>query len=104
MPSLDLVMRRWGTHRCIYCDGAPESVDHIFPRRLAKRKRRPHWMAHINDPANLAPCCTACNQAKGGMDVRTFLADDPARLRRIFQAMARLNPGAAELVGGWVNA
>ena len=98
MPSLRLVCRRFGTHRCVYCDEPASTVDHIIPRRVTKRKRRPAWLPSISDPANLAPACAACNSRKGGQDVRAFLADDPTRLARLVRKMARLNPGAIEML------
>ena len=97
MPSLRLACERFGTSRCVYCDGPAESVDHIIPRHAAKRKRRPAWLSSVADPANLAPACSPCNGRKGRQDVRAFLASDPDRLERIVRAMARINPGATAL-------
>jgi 5-methylcytosine-specific restriction endonuclease McrA len=97
MPSLRSVIARHG-HRCVYCDATATTVDHVVPRRLAKRGRRPAWLPAINDPANLLPACAECNGAKGGMDVREFLRADPRRLERVAKTMARLNPGAMELM------
>jgi 5-methylcytosine-specific restriction endonuclease McrA len=73
-------------------------VDHVIPRRLVKRKRRPKWLATINAPENLVPACDCCNGSKGGQDVRYFLRHDPARLERIVRSMARINPSAAALM------
>lgn len=97
MPSLRLVCQQHGW-RCVYCDGQAESVDHVIPRRAARKKQRPEWLASISAPENLMPACHACNTAKGKRDVRDFLRHDPARLARIVRAMVSINPGAAAIL------
>lgn len=50
--SKDAVKRRDG--RCAYCNGRPETVDHVLPR---SRGGRTTWL-------NLVAACFPCNQAK----------------------------------------
>lgn len=51
-PSKADIKRR--DHRCAYCGGRPETVDHVFPR---SRGGGNTWL-------NLVAACLACNQAK----------------------------------------
>lgn len=83
----EYLLEKWG-RKCAYCDrkGIPLEIDHIQPRRLGGSDR----------VSNLTLSCTACNQAKGVQDVRTFLAGDTVRLKRILsQAKAPLKDVAA---------
>lgn len=97
MPSLRLIFARHGD-KCVYCGAKADTCDHVIPRRVTRRKRRPAWMPTINAPENLLPACAACNNAKGSMDVREFLASRPNILASVVEKMAAINPAARELL------
>ncbi|MEW5994754.1 MAG: RNA-guided endonuclease IscB [Candidatus Zixiibacteriota bacterium] len=83
----EYLLEKWG-RKCAYCGkkDVPLEIDHIQPRRLGGSDR----------VSNLTLSCTACNQAKGTQDVRTFLTNDIARLNRILsRAKAPLKDVAA---------
>jgi 5-methylcytosine-specific restriction endonuclease McrA len=83
----EYLLAKWGRH-CAYCDrgGAPLEKDHIVARSKGGSDRI----------SNLALACRPCNQRKGARDIREFLKDDPARLKRILaQAKAPLRDAAA---------
>ena len=70
----EYLLAKWG-RRCAYCDstGLLLEKEHILAKSRGGTDRI----------SNLALACRPCNEAKGGSDVREFLAHDPVRLRRI---------------------
>ena len=78
----EYLLEKWN-HQCAYCGqgGMPLEIEHIVPRSRGGTNRI----------SNLAIACQPCNQAKGVLDVQTFLKDRPEVLRRILsQARAPL--------------
>jgi hypothetical protein len=49
------VLRR-DEHRCAYCSGPADTVDHVFPR----------MQGGLTVEANLVAACRSCNSSKGG--------------------------------------
>lgn len=83
----EYLLEKW-SRKCVYCDAKdlPLEVEHIVSRKKGGSNR----------VSNLTLACTACNQAKGAKDIKTFLAQDPKRLARILsQAKAPLKDAAA---------
>ena len=83
----EYLLEKW-QRTCAYCGAqdVPLEIDHIHPRSRGGSDR----------VSNLTLACNDCNQAKGHQPVEAFLADDPARLRRIqAQAQAPLRDAAA---------
>lgn len=83
----EYLLAKW-EWRCAYCDArdVPLQKDHIVPRARGGSNR----------VSNLALACEPCNQAKGALDVREFLADKPDHLRRVLEkAKASLVDAAA---------
>ena len=83
----EYLLEKYG-RKCAYCDKEhlPLQVEHIVPK------------AHggSNRVSNLTLACPACNHAKGSSTLAEFLADDPARVRRIAaRAKAPLASAAA---------
>jgi len=79
---------------CAYCDATevPLQIEHIQAKANAGSNR----------VSNLTLACKKCNQAKGSLDIRTFLAKDPARLARILkQVKAPLRDAAAVNATRW---
>jgi len=50
-------------HRCIYCHGPFEDVDHVVPRSAGG----------TDDPENLVPACADCNRGPGGKFAKPLL-------------------------------
>jgi hypothetical protein len=48
----------WG-HRCAYCDGVAQSLDHVIPKARGG----------ATVPTNLVPACLPCNRRKGHREV-----------------------------------
>jgi len=83
----EYLLEKWG-RKCAYCgaEHIPLEIDHIHPRSRGGSDR----------VSNLTIACRPCNQRKGSMDVREFLAGDSIRLARITtQARAPLRDAAA---------
>jgi len=83
----EYLLEKWG-RKCAYCDkpNVPLEVEHI----QAKSKQG------SNRVSNLTLACRTCNDEKDNRDVREFLKNDPARLKRILaQAKAPLRDAAA---------
>ncbi|MHA3723845.1 RNA-guided endonuclease IscB [Leucobacter sp. HY1910] len=81
----EYLLEKWG-RRCVYCDapgtgpdGVPLNIDHVRPQARGGSHR----------PSNLVTACIPCNQRKDARPVEEFLADDPARLRRILASLKR---------------
>lgn len=72
---------------CVYCDkkDVPLQVEHVHPRAAGGSNR----------VSNLAIACEACNQKKGKMDVRDFLAGKPEKLKQMFSGLKATLKGAA---------
>ena len=49
-------------HKCAYCGGKAESLDHVKPRHKGGQ----------NLSSNLVPACLDCNQSKGTTDLWDF--------------------------------
>jgi 5-methylcytosine-specific restriction endonuclease McrA len=74
--------------QCAYCDAknVPLQVEHI----LARAK------GGTNRVSNLTLACDPCNDAKGTLNIKVFLAKDPERLKKILaRAAAPLKDAAA---------
>lgn len=54
--------------RCVYCDAPAATWDHLIG---LVRNGQPHGPGH--QVGNLVPCCTSCNQRKGGKDWTVFI-------------------------------
>lgn len=83
----EYLLAKWN-RTCAYCDAkdVPLEKEHILARSKGGSNR----------VSNLALACRPCNQKKGNLDVREFLAKEPARLQRILaQAKAPLKDAAA---------
>ncbi|RMH36337.1 MAG: HNH endonuclease [Nitrospirae bacterium] len=81
------LLDKWA-RRCAYCgtEGVPLEIDHIVPKSRGGSDRM----------SNLILACRNCNQAKGNLNVRAFMAHDQKRLARILaQARASLRDAAA---------
>lgn len=70
----EYLLEKWG-RKCAYCDArdVPLNLDHVHARARGGSNR----------VANLVLSCVPCNTKKAALDVREFLARDPARLTRI---------------------
>lgn len=82
----EYLLEKWG-RKCMYCDktGVPLQVEHITPKARGGSNRI----------SNLGLSCQCCNQKKGAMDVREFVASK-GRLNRILaNAKAPMNDAAA---------
>jgi hypothetical protein len=89
----EYLLAKWG-RRCAYCDKTdiPLNIDHVCPEARGGSDR----------VSNLTLACVPCNQAKGSLPVREFLAGDPERLERILaQAKAPLRDAAALNATRW---
>lgn len=83
----EYLLAKWN-RRCAYCDkqGVPLQKEHIVPKARGGSNR----------VSNLTLACGPCNQEKGAMDIREFLAKQPQRLARILaHAKAPLKDAAA---------
>jgi len=83
----EYLLEKWG-RKCAYCgaEHTPLEIDHIHPRSRGGSDR----------VSNLTLACRPCNQRKGNMDVREFLAGNSTRLARIIaQARAPLQDATA---------
>lgn len=74
----EYLLEKFGRH-CAYCPtkDVPLQVEHVVPRARGGSNRI----------SNLAIACQPCNDAKGVMDVRDFLAHDPMRLQRLLKQL-----------------
>lgn len=65
--------------QCAYCPtkNVPLQIEHVIPRARGGSNR----------VSNLTVACEPCNDAKGVMDVREFLAHDPVRLARLLKQL-----------------
>ena len=70
----EYLLEKW-QRACAYCDAknVPLQIEHVDPRANGGSNR----------VSNLALACGPCNDAKGTLPIETFLAGDPARLKRI---------------------
>lgn len=87
------LLEKWG-RRCAYCGATtmPLQVEHIQARANGGTNRI----------SNLCLACQPCNDAKGTLDIRVFLAHWPAVLARILaQAKAPLKDAAAVNATRW---
>lgn len=89
----EYLLAKWG-RKCAYCDAQNVAFEkeHIVARS----------MGGSNRVSNLTLACRPCNQRKGNLDVREFLAKQPQRLARILaQAKAPLKDAAAVNATRW---
>lgn len=89
----EYLLAKW-SRRCAYCDAqnVPLEKEHIVARSRGGSNR----------VSNLTLACRPCNQKKGALDVREFLAKQPARLARLLaQAKAPLKDAAAVNATRW---
>ncbi|MBD0263438.1 MAG: HNH endonuclease, partial [Tolypothrix sp. Co-bin9] len=70
----EYLLEKWN-RKCAYCgvENVPFEIEHIHPKSKGGTDR----------VSNLALACHDCNQAKGNLDVKQFLAKKPAVLSRI---------------------
>lgn len=70
----EYLLEKWG-RQCAYCGAknVPLEVEHIVPRTKGGSNR----------VSNLTISCRNCNEAKGSLDLKEFLAHDPVRLKKI---------------------
>lgn len=65
-------------HKCAYCGGTPEALDHVIPRAdlagLTDEELGYVGLTGPDDPANLKPACNSCNASKRDMELRAWLA------------------------------
>lgn len=83
----EYLLEKWG-RQCAYCGAknVPLEVEHIVPKAKGGSNR----------VSNLAISCRNCNEAKGSLDIKEFLAHDPVRLKKILaQAKVPLKDAAA---------
>ncbi|MBW4607284.1 MAG: HNH endonuclease [Hassallia sp. WJT32-NPBG1] len=83
----EYLLEKWN-RKCAYCgvENVPFEIEHIHPKSKGGTDR----------VSNLALACHDCNQAKGNLDVKQFLAKKPAVLSRILsQAKQPLKDAAA---------
>ncbi|HEX4715895.1 MAG TPA: RNA-guided endonuclease IscB [Ktedonobacteraceae bacterium] len=89
----EYLLEKW-KRTCSYCgkQDVPLQVEHIQAKANGGTNR----------VANLCLACETCNQAKGTLDVRVFLANRPDRLKRLLaQAKAPLKDAAAVNTTRW---
>lgn len=89
----EYLLQKWN-RQCVYCDtsNVPLQVEHIQPKAKGGTDRI----------SNLCLACEPCNQAKGNLDIRMFLAHKPDLLARIqAQARAPLKDAAAVNASRW---
>jgi 5-methylcytosine-specific restriction endonuclease McrA len=89
----EYLLEKWG-RRCAYCgrQGVPLQIDHIQAQSRGGTNR----------VANLTLSCPQCNQAKGNLDIATFLKRKPQVLQRISaQAQVPLPDAAAVNTTRW---
>lgn len=82
-------------YRCAYCGGRGDTVDHIYPRHLCRRRGVPPdtW-------ENTAAACRPCQQRKGGLTLAEagltfrpgFRPRPPHRLRPTWARLAAQRP------------
>jgi 5-methylcytosine-specific restriction endonuclease McrA len=72
----EYLLEKWG-RKCAYCDAkdVPLNLDHIHSRANGGSNR----------VSNMTLACIPCNQKKGSMDIKVFLAKQPGRLQHILQ-------------------
>lgn len=89
----EYLLAKW-SRECAYCgaQNVPLEIDHIHPRSTGGSDR----------VSNLTLACHTCNQAKGSLPVKVFLARKPERLKTIFaQAKAPLKDAAVVNATRW---
>jgi 5-methylcytosine-specific restriction endonuclease McrA len=89
----EYLLEKWN-RECAYCGAknVPLQVEHIHPRATGGSNRI----------SNLSLACEPCNTKKGTQDIKTFLAKDPERLKKILaQAKAPLKDAAAVNTTRW---
>lgn len=89
----EYLLEKWN-RTCAYCaaQDAPLQVEHIQPRAKGGSDRI----------SNLTLACEPCNAKKGTQDIKTFLAKDPERLKKILaQAKRPLKDAAAVNATRW---
>lgn len=89
----EYLLEKWH-HRCAYCGkgDAPLQVEHIHPRSHGGTNRL----------SNLTLACEQCNQAKGALDIKVFLAKKPDVLQRLLaQANVPLKDASAVNATRW---
>jgi len=89
----EYLLEKWG-RQCAYCgaQNVPLNIDHAHAQARGGSNRI----------ANLVLACVPCNCKKGALDVREFLAREPARLARIEAQMLRpLKDAAAVNATRW---
>jgi 5-methylcytosine-specific restriction endonuclease McrA len=76
-------------HQCVYCDqkDVPLEVEHVVPKSKGGSDR----------VSNLTLACHSCNQKKGNLSLKEFLAHDPKRLKKIETSLKKPLSGAATL-------
>lgn len=89
----EYLLEKWN-RQCAYCDGKhiPLQVEHIEAKANSGSNR----------VSNLSLACGPCNQKKGSKNIRDFLSNDPARLKRILtQVKQPLRDAAAVNATRW---
>lgn len=92
----EYLLEKW-ERTCAYCgaQNVPLQIEHIQPRARGGSDR----------VSNLTLACACCNQKKGAQPIKSFLAQDPQRLRRIqAQAQRPLRDAAAVNATRWALA
>lgn len=92
----EYLLEKWG-RKCMYCNESdkPLQVEHIHPRAKGGTNR----------VSNLGIACGDCNQAKGTLDIRDFLAKKPEKLAKaLAQARRPLKDAAAVNATRWALA
>jgi hypothetical protein len=69
-------------HRCLYCGGASESIDHVFPRSRGG----------LSDDDNCVPACLDCNGAKGDSEAFSW-----------YRSQSFYDPRRAMALRAWVE-
>ncbi len=82
----EYLLEKWG-RQCAYCGArnVPLEVEHIIPKAKGGSNRA----------SNLVISCRSCNEAKGTLDIKEFLAHDPVRLKKILAQVKVPLKGAA---------
>lgn len=72
--------RRRNTNACTWCRRPMISHDGYTPIRDGRTRTRDHKYPKRLGGTKTVPCCYACNQVKGGMDLREwfdFMSQNP---------------------------
>jgi 5-methylcytosine-specific restriction endonuclease McrA len=89
-------------HRCAYCGGRGDTLDHVLPRHLCRKRGLP-----ADTWENTAAACRACQQRKGGLTLAEcglsfrpgFRPGPPRRLRPTWARLADKRPEWKEFLG-----